>query len=67
MDLKHLVNGLAARFVSLSCHYRIDIESKEEKQKVCQEQFFENFLTSIMVLFIRDCISFINAMHVWFV
>ena len=59
MDMKFIVNGLANQFSYLEGLLQ-KVDNDENKRKSTSEPFFENFVTSIMVICIRDGIASIN-------
>ena len=55
MDLKYFVNGMANRFSeSLRMRRTAECDSRAD-------DFFENFITSVMIACIKDCINSINC------
>ena len=57
MDLKYLVNGVANRFSELR---RVDAMRVERDRATFADDFFENFITSVTIACIKDCINSIN-------
>ena len=59
MDLKYLVNGVSNRFSELLLRMRRAAEH-DSRAAMFADDFFENFITSVMIACIKDCINSIN-------
>ena len=64
MDLKQMLNGISMRFAEMNIDFikynNLNFNSTCEKEEHLKNQFFENFLMSMMVMCIKEGMSIIN-------